>query len=383
MEKWRKKFRMYHTFDNIQPKDRERAKDFLERFKAQHSDLMKLDPEIGIDQFTTDADGNSCNKLVLFVGHGFIFDYRLIPEHFEGIEVKSHLCEEMPNSFPPYFYGTQLETYYSKERYLSFVNKNLELIKKRFKLKDISVDEALDAITGGWTNHLNWLKKQKNEVIMENKEHIEFFNKLLEKTKEAYYLSDVYNNFASKNWAYSVTATSFKKNDKVIVGFNWGAAKGYSYEPQKDYPLKNFISQYEDLGSFKRIVNWFYKYFDHIPEIQVNYCFFRSEKEEQISKKDLELSSKLFDELIEYLMPSMIISFSQSLNTYLKNSSKLLDVKTKPITSTNKTFEVTKGKVFIAKNKIDYFNLPHPNYPITGDARQEAWDFCFKGKKLE
>lgn len=378
MEKWRNKFLIYHPFDNIQTEERQRAKNIIERFKTHHSNLMVLNPEIGIDQFTTDADGNSCNKFILFVGHGFIFDYRLIPAHFEGIEVKSHLCEQMPKEFPPAFPGSQLEAYYSRERYLMYVKKNIEIIRKRLKSENLSVTEALDALTGGWVDHENWIIEQEEKRTMENKEHIEFFNKLLGKTKEAYSLSDVYKNYADKNWGYSVIATSFKKRDKVIVGFNWGAAKNESYGPQKDYPIRNFASQYKDLGSFKRVVNWFNKYFDQIPEVQINYCFFRSEKEEQISEKDLELSGKLFDELIEYLMPSMIISFSQSLCMYLKNTNKLLVYETKPISSNKKIFEVTRGKVIIAKNEIEYFNLPHPNFPITGDARKEAWDFCFK-----
>lgn len=57
---------------------------------------------------------------------------------------------------------------------------------------------------------------------MKSKEHIQFYSRLLEKTKDAYYKSDVFKKYGQKNWGYSITATSFKKDAKVIVGFNWG-----------------------------------------------------------------------------------------------------------------------------------------------------------------
>ena len=217
---------------------------------------------------------------------------------------------------------------------------------------------------------------------MENKEHIEFFNQLLEKTKTAFHNSDVYKTYGNKNWGYSVTATSFKKNAKVIVGFNWGAGKNWkvpegSDGSQEKYPLKDFLSSYNDLGSMKRTIPFFRKYFDTIPEVQANYCFFRSETESQISPADLLLSSKLFDELINYLEPSMLISFSKSLNDYFEQTGKLLNVKTLEISSVNKRFKVTSGKVKIADKEIDYYNLPHPNYPVTSGAREKAWDFLF------
>lgn len=219
---------------------------------------------------------------------------------------------------------------------------------------------------------------------MNNKEHIEFFNKLLEKTKDAYYKSEVYKNNGNKNWGYSVTATSFEKHAKVIVGFNWGVGKNWnvpegSNGAQNVYPMKNFSSSYEELGSLKRVHNLFHEYFEIIPEIQVNYCFFRSEKENQITPYDLDLCSELFNELIEYLEPSMLISFSKFLNDYLEKTDKLIYINTLEIKSGNRNFSVTKGKVKLNKKEIDYFNLPHPNYPITKEARVKAWDYCFKG----
>jgi len=384
MEKWRLAFRERHILDYILKSDRQTAKDIIERFKKQHPDLMQLDPEIGILQFQYDEDGNKDKFFIIIVGHRFIFDYRLLPDHFENIKVKSNLCENMPKEFPDPYPGMQIEEYNFPERYIAYVKRNIEKIRKTLHSKNITVDEALDALTGGWNNHLNRVTELKENRIMEHKEHIKFFNELLEKTKEVYHQSDIFKEHGNKNWGYSVTATSFEKNAKVIVGFNWGVDKkfienGNSYGPQPGYPSKNFSSSYEDLGSLKRTFPFLHKHFEIIPEVQINYCFFRSESEAQISNKDLTLSGELFDSLIHYLEPSMLISFSKNLNDHLSNSGKLIQTETLQIKSGNKIFSVAKGKVKINDNEVDYYYLPHPNCPIKREARVKAWEYCFSG----
>jgi hypothetical protein len=114
---------------------------------------------------------------------------------------------------------------------------------------------------------------KKNKMMNNNNKHIKFFNSLLEKTKAAYHKSDVFKNYAQKNWGYSITATSFVKNATVIVGFNWGVDKklsdqGKSHGPQEFYPIKNFTDLDNDLGSLKRTLNYFRIYFDSNPEVQ-------------------------------------------------------------------------------------------------------------------
>lgn len=357
MEGWRQKFRRTHSFDNILKSDRKFAQDILDRFKNENPALMELNPEIGIDQFTIDSDGNPCNYLILHVGHKFIFDYRLIPTHFENIKVNSHLCVNMPDEFPNAYPGMQNEEYHSPERYLLFVERNIKKIRKELISINMSVDEALEALTGDFNKHKKWALQLKNDRMIENKEHIDFFKKLLEKTKDAYYKSDVFKMHGQMNWGYSLTSTSLKKNEKVIAGFNWGVdnrwiEQGNSYGAQIDYPSKNFCSSYDNLGSFKRTINLFYKYFEIIPEIQTNYCFFRSEKENQITAKDLDLCSRLFDELIEYLEPSMLISFSKSLNNYFETTGRLINKDTLEVKAGSKILSVTKGNVKVFNKEI-------------------------------
>jgi hypothetical protein len=216
---------------------------------------------------------------------------------------------------------------------------------------------------------------------MTTENHLDYFNSLLNRTEELFKRSDIYKQHGEK-WGYSVTATSFKKRASVVIGFNWGVdkqwmAQGNRYGRQENYPTINFNDSYKDLGSLKRTFKYFERYLNQIPEVQINYCFFRSEKENQVTDRDLNLNKELFDSLIEYLEPNMLISFSKTLNDYFVKSGKLVTKNTLEIASGGKHYETTKGKVKINDILIDYFCLPHPNCPIKNEIRDRAWSYCF------
>ncbi len=109
------------------------------RFKKDNPALMELNPEIGIDQYTLDPEGNSCNIFILYVGHKFLFDYRLIPTDFENFKVKSHLCANMPKEFPSICPpGMQIEDYHDPERYISFMERNIKKIRTELQSFNMS-----------------------------------------------------------------------------------------------------------------------------------------------------------------------------------------------------------------------------------------------------
>ena len=206
-----------------------------------------------------------------------------------------------------------------------------------------------------------------------NSEEINFFNELLTKTKEAYNQSSI----KDKGWWYSVTATRIMKNKPLIVGFNWGVDTS-KHEAQKEYPDVCFEDNYKDLGSLKRVIPYFKNYYPNaLLGMQTNFCFFRSEKEDQISESDLELSSELFDKYLDYSSPSIIISFSKKLSEYLEKKGKLKDIRKGEIKSGKKIIQPINAKLQHSNNLIDFISLPHPNSKILGMARDEAWEFCF------
>lgn len=223
----------------------------------------------------------------------------------------------------------------------------------------------------------------------ENTKQIAFFNKLLALTEKAYIASDVYKTYKEKNWGYSLTSTNLDKNKPVIIGFNWGAGKHWSQKysapvRQKEYPSCDFNGIPEDeLGSLMNLKSYFREFYpEGLTAVQTNYCFFRSEFAEEISSNDLKLRcAPLFNALLEFLEPKILIGFSMDLYKHFQNE-KLIDPGgEKKITyrsgKSYRSLTIYKGKVSIGNNKVDFCSLPHPNYQLRNEIRRAAWKYCF------
>lgn len=206
---------------------------------------------------------------------------------------------------------------------------------------------------------------------------VNIFNELLEKTKDAYERSDI----KSFGWYYSISSTPLKKNATLLVGLNWGVSPEGEHEPQPQMPDKPF-KEIGDLGSFKRVIPYLDKYLPNDELVQSNFCFFRSKKESQLTQKDFELSTPLFNELVETISPTKIIGFSNKLRDYfLKNTELFQGQEPYSISSNKGTLQIIKGTYSVNGKKIPTYFLPHPNYPISSDARDKAWNYCFGGSK--
>jgi len=357
-------------------------------FKLKNKKLFDLSQKIVVTGLEEDWNSVTSEVVVrdppiyqIEVWRPFLFDKRLIPNEFNGIKVIDQFYGSYPNEFPSDNSALPIEEFESPERYIKFVDNNLELISKKIEIPNISREEALDALTGDFKKHLEWSNNMRASRIKEEKENIAFYNELLYEVRQAYYLSDVYINNKAKEWYYSITATKFSKNKPLIIGFNWGVdnnwiQKGNKYAPQCDYPFSVYSGLYDDLGSFKRTINLFHEYLPSaLSGTQLNICFFRTEHENQITKKDLDLCKPIFKKIVNYLNPSCIISFTRKTHFLTSKDSQ---IKTTEIPNGKSTLFVSKGKVKINKELIDFYNLPHPNYPVNGEARTKAWEECFK-----
>lgn len=184
----------------------------------------------------------------------------------------------------------------------------------------------------------------------------------------------------SQSWYYSICATQPNTNANVLVGFNWGAAKDYKYEAQKEMPRENFRDLYDtnDLGSLQRI---YQPLVERLGEqeaeqcVQTNFCFFRSKTEGQISNEDLALSKPLFNRLMEMLRPERIIGFSSQLRDHFLYQVPEASLDMKEFASNTRTIYVAKGAYHAGDRKIPVCFLPHPNAKFTSEARWKAWDY--------
>ena len=85
-----------------------------------------------------------------------------MPEAFKGIEVENITIGEYPSEFDVPDDAVILNTdYYHPEKYIQFVEREINIIAKKLKCKNLTKKEALDAITGDFDAHLKWYEENK------------------------------------------------------------------------------------------------------------------------------------------------------------------------------------------------------------------------------
>lgn len=182
------------------------------------------------------------------------------------------------------------------------------------------------------------------------------------------------------SWGYGLVTTSLKPHRPLFLGFNWGAGSGTDFSSQRTIETESFLEQ--DLGSFRRIVPYCQKYLSEnelVEASQSNFCFFRSKSESQVCSSDIQLCEPIFNRLLSILNPSMVLGFSGKLRSYLIDRGFVENIRSKQILfrrgTSDITYRVQKGML---KGGVEIFFLPHPNYPMRKEARNQAWDYCFK-----
>ena len=211
-------------------------------------------------------------------------------------------------------------------------------------------------------------------------------DKLKQDTKSAFDDSEIKKlpDAHKLKWLYCISATRLSTDANVIVGFNWGAKKGDPYDYSRDDVILNYsfkdLYQKKWLGSLHEVYPSLKM---HLPNedidncVHTNYCFFRSNNQSEITAKDLELSTPLFDRFIEIIKPKRIIGFSSQLRNHYINLYGS-SIKRKQIKTNNRTiYYAAKGTCKIKQKNVEVHFLPHPNTHLTNVARDEAWDYCF------
>jgi len=209
---------------------------------------------------------------------------------------------------------------------------------------------------------------------------MEVLNTLLVDLKEAYDQSDIkkYCQTNGHDWYYSLITSTLEKHGPMVIGFNWGASDNESYLPQSSIEKCGF--EKADIGSLSRIFPYCQKYYgdDFLSKIsQSNYCFFRSKIESQISNKDIQLCEPIFTKMIDVVKPSSVLCFSSKLRDKVITEDKIISSETHDICfkhgARNITYTAIKA---VLDSNVEMKFLPHPNYPMKKEARDEAWEFC-------
>ena len=206
---------------------------------------------------------------------------------------------------------------------------------------------------------------------------------------EAFDKSDIKKSAKEKGvvWNYSLLASPANQYSLLGVGFNWGAAKDCKYEKQT---IDNIPIKFpEDMGSLIRIKYYIDKYFPSIPfneVVQTNYCFFRSQKEAEITPNDIQLCQPIFQKLLSYLQPKAIISFSSKFRDALikdsfKDNDFYLDEKTcVPIITNMGEYNLVTGTLHENTLSSKIYFLPNPMYRLKKEFRDECWKIAINSE---
>ena len=217
--------------------------------------------------------------------------------------------------------------------------------------------------------------------------------KLLTELEITYEQSDnKKNKFCNDNgrkWGYELIQSALVEKKPLIIGFNWGVDNrwkkylcGIQYTHQKEISKQNFLEIFKgSLGKALSMCKLYFPDIDFKNGSHSNFCFFRSEKENQISKKDISLCIPIFRKMIEIVNPSVVFCFSSKARNYLLNNQLIQNINVKKITTTNKngrknTFKAVKGYL---DNGSPIYCLPYPNARLKRDVRNQAWEFCSNG----
>jgi hypothetical protein len=212
---------------------------------------------------------------------------------------------------------------------------------------------------------------------------------LLKELNEAYEKSDNKNSKycldKGRKWGYELVQSGLIENKPMVIGFNWGVDNtwkdyidGKAYQHQTSIRKQNFMQI--NMASLKRAMNMCYERFENIDFADgshSNFCFFRSEKEDQISTKDIDLCTPIFTKLMKIIKPSVVFCFSSKARNFLMEANLIVEKQEKIIIkkrgNRRYSFKVVKGKL---SSNADVYCLPHPNSKIIKEVREEAWRFC-------
>lgn len=127
----------------------------------------------------------------------------------------------------------------------------------------------------------------------------QFFDHMLDKTRQVFHRSKTYDNYGDKNWNFAICETPIQKNTGIFFGLNWG---GKDIDTQSEYPVADKKRNWNFVSHSRR---YFREYLKTEIE-QLNYsnlCFFRSPKVQQIEDSDWDLAIPLFKDYVDYINP--------------------------------------------------------------------------------
>lgn len=127
-------------------------KQIKSEFETSHPQLIEMGAEIEIAELEYEEH----TEIQITVRHPFIFDNRLVPDNYQSYKVNNlTLSHTIPVTLNPVV-DLPLWHVENPNNYILFVQNNIEEIRRVLNKESITTYDALDAITGGFTKHLDY-----------------------------------------------------------------------------------------------------------------------------------------------------------------------------------------------------------------------------------
>ena len=121
-----------------------------------HPGLKNIEKSVFVNSYVGQGENLwfSTRFTFITIGTPFIFDKRIIPLEFNGYSVTRTSCALPPKRYFPKDKSLNVEEKYSPENLINFVDNHLELISWKLNIPELTNEDALDALTGGFELHV-------------------------------------------------------------------------------------------------------------------------------------------------------------------------------------------------------------------------------------
>lgn len=116
--------------------------DTLKRFEERYGYLKKM----GVSFEGLQMIDPIKRKQVIVLTRPFLFDCRLLPKKYEGIEIKVRIKGTLPEEFKR---NNPKDYIFAPEKFEAYVSKNIESIRAYFEKPEMTKEEILDALAFG------------------------------------------------------------------------------------------------------------------------------------------------------------------------------------------------------------------------------------------
>ena len=233
----------------------------------------------------------------------------------------------------------------------------------------------------------NAYPQKEDKITGENHTAIEenpIFESLLQEANSIFDHSAIktYAQRYKKEWNYQVIATAVHQKTVMVLTFNWQAVANRTYPAQTAMPEVSILEA--ENGSLATLMPFAQQYLPKAPLNKMTWCAlscFRSKAENQISASDVEMGLPIFERLLQFIQPKIILCLSSRVRDFFEAKGILTHYKEKTLKAGRREIVVAQGTLKQTYGRTKVYFLPHPKKRLASAVRKQAWEWALVSKK--